>query len=213
LKKQFGLRPRNFFPVRPVIDGDMLKNEPLQAIEEHLRNGAPKREVLLGYNSDEMRFYLVPNGEIDRIDQNRVLEFIQDIGWPHQTLCEYQSKMPLASMGDVMSSIQSDYYYSRPTRALEQLLHNAGCLTYLYEFGWSSPLYDGRMGAAHAMEIPFVLGNTASERAQAFIGAQAPQALANDMHNRWIRFVKGEPMPDWANGYDTNDRQRVFKTA
>jgi para-nitrobenzyl esterase len=213
LKRQFGLRPRNFFPVRPVIDGGMLKNEPLQAIEEHLRNGAPKREVLLGYNSDEMRFYLVPNGEIDRIDQNRVLEFIQDIGWPHQTLCEYQSKMPLASMGDVMSSIQSDYYYSRPTRALEQLLHNAGCLTYLYEFGWSSPLYDGRMGAAHAMEIPFVLGNTASERAQAFIGTQAPQALANDMHSRWIRFVKGEPMPDWANGYDTNDRQRVFKTA
>jgi para-nitrobenzyl esterase len=96
---------------------------------------------------------------------------------------------------------------------LELLLHNAGCLTYLYKFGWSSPLYDGRMGAAHAMEIPFVLGNTASERAQAFIGAQAPQALANDMHNRWIRFVKGEPMPDWANGYDMNDRQRVFKTA
>jgi para-nitrobenzyl esterase len=213
LKKQFGLRPRNFFPVRPVIDGGMLKNEPLQAIKEHLRNGAPKRAVLLGYNSDEMRFYLVPNGEIDRIDENRVLEFIQDIGWPQQTLSEYQAKMPLASMGDVMSSIQSDYYYCKPTRALEQLLHNAGCLTYLYEFGWASPLYGGRMGAAHAMEIPFVLGNTASERAQAFIGTQAPQALANDMHSRWIRFVKGEPMPDWANGYDTNDRQRVFKTA
>jgi para-nitrobenzyl esterase len=213
LKKQFGLRPRNFFPVRPVIDGGMLKNEPIQAIEEHLRNGTPKREILLGYNSDEMRFYLVPNGEIDSIDQNRVLEFIQDIGWPHQTLREYQAKMPLASMGDVMSSIQSDYYYCRPTRALEQLLRNAGCITYLYEFGWSSPLHRGRMGAAHAMEIPFVLGNTASERAQAFIGAQAPQELANDMHSRWIRFVKGEPMPDWANGYDTNDRQRVFKTA
>jgi para-nitrobenzyl esterase len=213
LKKQFGLRLRNFFTVRPVIDGGMLKNEPIQAIEEHLRNGTPKREILLGYNSDEMRFYLVPNGEIDRIDQNRVLEFIQDIGWPHQTLREYQAKMPLASMGDVMSSIQSDYYYCRPTRALEQLLRNAGCITYLYEFGWSSPLHRGRMGAAHAMEIPFVLGNTASERAQAFIGAQAPQELANDMHSRWIRFVKGEPMPDWANGYDTNDRQRVFKTA
>lgn len=213
LKKQYGLRPRNFFPVRPVIDGDMLKNEPIQAIEEHLRNGAPKREVLLGYNSEEMRFYLVTNGEIDRIDQNRVHEFIQDIGWPHPTLGEYQAKMPLASMGDVMSSIQSDYYYCKPTRALEQLLHNAGCLTYLYEFGWSSPLHGGRMGAAHAMEIPFVLGNTASERAQAFIGTQAPQALANDMHCRWIRFVKGEPMPDWANGYDTNDRQRIFKTA
>jgi para-nitrobenzyl esterase len=118
--------------------------------------------------------------------------------------------MPLASMGDLMSCIQSDYYYCKPTLALEQLLRNAGCSTYLYEFGWSSPLHGGRMGAAHAMEIPFVLGNTASERAQAFIGTQAPQAIANDMHSRWIRFVKGEPMPDWSN---TANRLRVFKTA
>ncbi len=210
LKKQYGLRPKNFFPVRPVIDGGMLQKEPLQAIEQHLQHGAPKREVLLGFNSEEMRFYLVPNGEIDRIDQNRVLDFVQDIGWPHQTLREYQAKMPLASMGDVMSCIQSDYYYCKPTLALEQLLHNAGCPTYLYEFGWPSPLHGGRMGAAHAMEIPFVLGNTASERAQAFIGAQAPQTLAHDMHSRWIRFVKGEPMPDWSN---TANRLRVFKTA
>ncbi|MEN9983000.1 MAG: hypothetical protein RI918_969 [Pseudomonadota bacterium] len=210
LKKQYSLRPRNFFPVRPVIDGVMLKNEPLQAIEQHLQHGATNRQVLLGFNSEEMRFYLVPNGEIDRINQNRVIEFIQDIGWPHQTLSEYQAKMPLASMGDLMSCIQSDYYYCKPTLALEQLLRNAGCSTYLYEFGWSSPLHGERMGAAHAMEIPFVLGNTASERAQAFIGTQAPQALANDMHSRWIRFVKGEPMPDWSN---TANRLRVFKTA
>jgi para-nitrobenzyl esterase len=119
--------------------------------------------------------------------------------------------MLLASMGDVMSCIQPDYYYCKPTRALERLLHNAGCLTYLYEFGWSSPLHDGRMGAAHEMEIPFVLVNTTSERAQAFIGTQAPQTLANDIHSRWIQFVKGTPMPDWANSTNSNDRLRIFK--
>ncbi len=208
-KKQYGLRPRNFFPVRPVIDGDMLKNEPLQAIEQHLMHGAPKREVLLGFNSEEMRFYLVPNGEIDRIDQNRVLDFIQDIGWSQQTLGQYQSRLSLASIGDVMCSIQTDYYYCKPTLALEQLLRTAACTTYLYEFGWSSPLHGGRMGAAHAMEIPFVLGNTQSERAQAFIGDRAPPAIANDMHSRWIRFIKGDPMPDWVN---SANRVRVFET-
>ena len=155
-----------------------------------------------------MRFYLVPNGEIDRIDENRVLDFIRDIGWSSQILDEYQAKMPLASMGDLMSCIQSDYYYRKPTLALEQLLRNADCPTYLYEFGWLSPLHGGRMGAAHAMEIPFVLGNTTSERAQAFIGAQAPQPLADDMHSRWIRFVKGEPMHDWAN---SKNRLLIFK--
>lgn len=210
LKKQFGLRTRNFFPVRPVIDGDMLKKDPLQSIEEHLRHGAPRRDVLLGFNLEEMRFYLVPNGEIDRIDQNRVLEFLQDIGWSHEILNEYQSNMPMASIGDVMSCIQSDYYYCKPTKALEQILRNAGCPTYRYEFGWRSPLYEGRMGAAHAMEIPFVLGNASTERAQDFIGGLAPQVLADDMHSRWIRFIKGAPMPDWSNSNNSNDRLRIF---
>ena len=63
LKKQWGLRPKNFFPVRPVIDGHMLHMEPLRAIEKHLSKGAAPRAVLLGFNAEEMRFYLVPNGD------------------------------------------------------------------------------------------------------------------------------------------------------
>ena len=93
-------------------------------------------------------------------------------------------------------------------RAQEQLLHQANCPTHLYRFEWPSPLYGARLGAAHAMEIPFVLGNTPSSRAQEFIGAVAPAALAHDMHTRWARFVRGDDMPDWA---DADERFRVFK--
>jgi para-nitrobenzyl esterase len=213
LKKQWGLRPKNFFPVRPVIDGHMLQMEPLQAIEKHLTEGATPRAVLLGFNAEEMRFYLVPNGEIDRIDEARVRSFTDDIGGSAQTfaqtLIEYRAENPQMSMGDVLSRIQSDYYYGKPTLALEQLLHKAHCPTFLYRFEWPSPLHGGRLGAAHAMEIPFVLGNTQSSRAQEFIGAKAPPALAQDMHTRWARFVRGEAMPDWANA---GQRLRVFQT-
>ena len=80
LKKQWGLRPGNYFPVRPVIDGHMLHMEPLPAIEKHLAKGAAPRAVLLGFNAEEMRFYLVPNGEIDRIDEARDQSFMDDIG-------------------------------------------------------------------------------------------------------------------------------------
>jgi para-nitrobenzyl esterase len=208
LKKQWGLRPRNYFPVRPVIDGRMLQLPPLEALEKRLRHGAPKRAVLLGSNAEEMRFYLVPSGEIDRIERNRIQAFIHDIGWPSHTLDDYIHSMPHASLGDIFSSIQTDYYYRKPTLAMAQFLRDAGAETYLYEFQWPSPLHGGRMGAAHAMEIPFVLGNTESARAEEFIGALAPQALAQDMHARWAAFVKGQPMPDWANGEQS---LRVFK--
>jgi para-nitrobenzyl esterase len=86
LKKQWGLRPRNYFPVRPVIDGLLIEMEPLPAIEKRLHSGGAKRKVLLGSNAEEMRFYLVPNGEIDRIDEARVRTFAEDIGWSAQTL-------------------------------------------------------------------------------------------------------------------------------
>ena len=212
LKKQWGLRPRNYFPVRPVIDGHLLPMEPLQAIEKHLTEGATPRAVLLGFNAEEMRFYLVPNGEIDRIDEARVRSFTDDIGGSAQTfaqtLTEYRAENPQMGMGDVLSRMQSDYYYCKPTLALEQLLHKANCPTFLYRFEWPSPLHGGRLGAAHAMEIPFVLGNTQSGRAQEFIGAVAPPALAQDMHTRWARFVRGEAMPDWANA---GQRLRVFQ--
>jgi len=72
LKKQWGLRPKNYFPVRPVVDGHLIEMEPLPAIEKRLRSGGAKRAVLLGSNAEEMRFYLVPNGEIDWIDEARV---------------------------------------------------------------------------------------------------------------------------------------------
>ncbi len=213
LKKQWGLRPRNYFPVRPVVDGHLIELEPLPAIEKRLRSGGAKRKVLLGSNAEEMRFYLVPDGEIDRIDEARVQTFAEDIGWSPQilaqTLEDCRAVNPQASMGDALSRIQSDFFYGHPTLALEKLLHQANCPTFLYRFEWSSPLYGGRMGAAHAMEIPFVLGNTHSRRAQEFIGAVAPTALAHDMHSRWVRFVKGDDMPDWAGAAH---RLRVFQS-
>ena len=212
LKKQWGLRPRNYFPVRPVIDGHLLNMEPLPAIEKQLRAGSSPRAVLLGFNAEEMRFYLVPNGDIDLIDEARVRAFAEDIGWSAQTLAQtlddYPAVNPQMRIGDALSRIQSDYFYGMPTLALEQLLNKAHCPTFLYRFEWQSPLYGGRLGAAHAMEIPFVLGNTHLSRAQEFIGADAPPALARDMHTRWARFVKGDAMPDWAG---VVQRLRVFK--
>jgi para-nitrobenzyl esterase len=208
LKKQWGLRSKNYFPVRPVIDGSMLQMPPLQALKKRLIEGAPRRAVLLGCNAEEMRFYLVPSGEMDRIDTKRIQSFIDDIGWPSYAIEDYIQGMPQASMGEVFSRIQTDYYYRQPTLAMAQLLCDAGAESYLYEFQWPSPLHSGRMGAAHAMEIPFVLGNTESARAQEFIGALAPQGLAQDMHGRWAAFVKGQPMPDWVN---SKQDLRIFK--
>jgi para-nitrobenzyl esterase len=62
----------------------------------------------------------------------------------------------------------------------------------LYEFAWPSPVRG--LGAAHAMEIPFVFDNLAVADAALAIGTEPPAALAAEMHAAWIRFAaSGDP--------------------
>jgi para-nitrobenzyl esterase len=198
LKQQWGIRARNYFPVRPVIDGQLLHDQPLAAVAARLAQGGLRRPVLLGCNAQEMNFYLVPQGGLDRVDSSALRDWVNDVdGAPDALLEHYRERTPQASPGELLSQMQSDYYYRQPAQALAEGLRQAGCLTYRYEFGWCSPLHDGRMGAAHAMEIAFVLGNTGTARAREFIGGIAPSGLAQRMHANWVQFVRGDLLHPW----------------
>jgi para-nitrobenzyl esterase len=64
----------------------------------------------------------------------------------------------------------------------------------MYEFMWRSPQFDGRLGACHAAEVPFVFDQLATPYTHPLIGADAPQAVADSMHGAWVRFVTtGDP--------------------
>ena len=78
--------------------------------------------------------------------------------------------------------------------------------TYVYEFAWPSPVRDLR--AAHAIEIAFAFDRLDSEDAQRLSGPSAPQELATEMHDAWVRFIKtGDP--GWER-YDERRLTRVF---
>jgi para-nitrobenzyl esterase len=58
------------------------------------------------------------------------------------------------------------------------------------------------IGAAHALEIPFVFDLVEDQRLHVFVGPEAPRALARSMHESWIAFARtGSPdtdgLPDW----------------
>ena len=50
----------------------------------------------------------------------------------------------------------------RPPRRVD------GGSPYVYEFAWRSPLFDGRFGAVHALEIGFVFDNLGRDGAMRF---------------------------------------------
>ena len=58
----------------------------------------------------------------------------------------------------------------------------------MYEFAWPSPQFDGRLGACHALEIPFVF-DTLGNGTEPLLGADPPQQLADTMHAAWVAFA------------------------
>ncbi len=75
--------------------------------------------------------------------------------------------------------------------------------TYMYEFAWRSPQFDGRLGACHALEIPFVF-DTLRNQTELLWGTDPPQQLADTMHAAWVAFAS-RGRCDWP-PYDLNRR-------
>jgi para-nitrobenzyl esterase len=75
--------------------------------------------------------------------------------------------------------------------------------TWVYEFAWRSSALAGRLGAAHAMDLPFVfdtLGAPGLTGEHALLGPDGgPQDLATRMHGAWVRFGR-DGDPGWPQG-------------
>lgn len=77
--------------------------------------------------------------------------------------------------------------------------------THMYEFEWRSRLF-GDLGAAHAMELPFVFDTLACVTGpHGLCGEAPPQELANRMHRIWVDFAKSGTLP-WR-AFSRDDRQ------
>jgi para-nitrobenzyl esterase len=60
------------------------------------------------------------------------------------------------------------------------------------EFAWPSPVLGGRLGACHALQIPFVFDTLDLGRRQKLggaLGEHPPQQLADRMHRAWVEFA------------------------
>jgi para-nitrobenzyl esterase len=89
----------------------------------------------------------------------------------------------------------------------------ANAPSWMYWFCWASRAFEGRLGATHALEIPFVFDNLDRPGVDVFIGpGERPQDLARVMHDAWIRFIRDND-PGWAR-YDLERRFTMkFDTA
>lgn len=194
----WGEAGRNLMAFEPVVDGDILPGIP----EDLIANGASHDiDLLIGTNADEANLFFVPSGAIDRMPRLIASVFAWLYGARRPgTVRRYSRNRPGASGGNLAAAILTDGFYRMPALRLAELHPRS----HVYEFAWSSKAFEGRLGACHAMELPFVFDALDDAEAAAMLGGAAPQELATEMHAAWVRFAKtGDP--GWPR-YSADDR-------
>ena len=93
----------------------------------------------------------------------------------------YRRNRPDASVLDLMLAVGTDGWNRIPAIRLAeaQLAHGP---VFFYRFDWPSPANGGRMGACHALELPFVFETVDCATAITLTGGAAPPALVAATH-------------------------------
>ena len=159
----------------PVVGSYVLPRPPLEAIRDGLHADVG---VLAGSNRDETTLW--GYGDVDEARLRRTAEAFGGAG----LLAVYRETRPRASVEDLMIALTTDHMFRIPAIRLAearaysgegQASHAPLGNTWLYQFNWRSR--NERLGATHALEIPFAFDNLDQPGVDAFIGA-GPSATA-----------------------------------
>lgn len=89
----------------------------------------------------------------------------------------------------------TDWFFRIPAIRVAEARAEHGAATHVYEFVWRSTLFGGRLGACHALEIPFVFDTLDDPGTSLIAGPDRPPAqIADEMHAAWVAFARdGDP--------------------
>ncbi len=192
---RWGEAATTLLPFVPVIDGDLLPGRPIDALAA---GASADIDVLVGSNTDEYRLYLVPAGTINTVTEELLSRAIAGYGLSvAETLAAYRATQQDATPGELLAALGTDWHFRIPAiRMAEAHARQGTGTTYMYEFAWPSPTFDGCLGACHALEMPFVFDTLDKEGFEGLMGTHPPQQIADTMHAAWVAFARGGN-PGW----------------
>jgi para-nitrobenzyl esterase len=204
------LRTSDGLSFRPVVDGVVLPEPPLQAVAA---GSAASVRILAGTTRDESTLFLAAVPGFREVDEETVVRRLDRV-LPGRARALYDGYA--ASLGsepapaDVWVAIETDRRFRIPAIHLIEAQAPHSDDRWMYLFTWESPALDGMLRACHALELPFVWNTLGTPGSEGFTGSgPAAEALAGEMHGAWLEFA-GSGDPGWPR-YDIARRAtRVF---
>ncbi|MGI9616706.1 MAG: carboxylesterase/lipase family protein [Acidimicrobiales bacterium] len=194
----------------PVADGDLVPADPAAALAGGSAAGV---DLLAGTNLDEMGFFWGRDDRFDEISDGflagMVGRWTGDAAAADTAIEGYRAARsargaPVDNRALAMA-MGADWTFRAPVAQVAgwQAEH---ARAWSYLFDWPSPLYDGLVGSAHTLELPFVFGTHDHSTCRGFTGGASPaaDALAELMATTWVRFASGDGAA-W-DPYDTDRR-------
>ncbi|MGE2737196.1 carboxylesterase/lipase family protein [Mycolicibacterium vaccae] len=178
----------------------VAERQPAEAAAAGLGSTVP---VLIGTNALEGNLYLVPQGTFDDSSEDDVRALAARVHpAPDSVVAAWRAASPKAEWGEIRSAILGFALFGSGTRRLvEARASRPGAPLHEYRFCWQSTAVGGRLGAAHAVELPFVfdcLDEPVLRGPTGLLGpGEPPRQLAAEMHRAWVNYAT-DGDPGWA---------------
>lgn len=179
----------------PTVDGVVLPRHPFEPVAPALSAQVP---LLVGTTLNEFTAgidnpdaYTLTDEELDQ----RVSALLGSTAC-QVVLDAHRRTYPHAAPFDLWSAIMSASTRQAAVTQAERHVALGAAPAYLYWFTWRTPMLDGRPGAFHSSEIPFVFDNV--DRCENYTGG-VPEAsrLSAQISQAWINFARyGDPYHD-----------------
>ncbi|HLZ71990.1 MAG TPA: carboxylesterase/lipase family protein [Dehalococcoidia bacterium] len=198
---------------QPVVDGTALPRQPLAAVASGSAAGVP---LLIGTNLDEMKLFSALDPGMGTEDGFRKRGAAQAGEATFVKLADaYAAGRPNESKVEAWTHLLSDRVFRIPAVRLAETQEKQGAPVWMYRFDYQSPALDGKLGACHALEIPFVWNNLNAPGSTTFTGERPDrQPLADRMQAAWIAFARGgnpnaAGLPSWP-AYESGSRATLI---
>lgn len=193
----------------PMIDGETLPQHPSAMIAQ---GSAANVAILAGTNRDEWRLFALMSGGL-KVDEEQLKQIFGNEA--KSALAMYTEARVDKSPELAWIDIMSDMVFRMPAIRLAEGQVQQGAPVWMYRFDWESPAFGGILGAAHAMDIPFVFNTLDVGLSRMFTGdSPSRQKLSDLMHASWAAFIRsGNPaiasLPAWP-PYDLDRRATMI---